>query len=96
MPCKVVTILDRGWRYAIAHPTEAARIVVSRWNRRDSLEQQTAEMKALIPLVSAPGAPLGIMTAAHWQRGINLLLKYGQIPHAVPADSVFTTALSPR
>jgi ABC-type nitrate/sulfonate/bicarbonate transport system substrate-binding protein len=93
---KVVAIVDRGWRYAIAHPAEAAKIVVPKWDKQDSLEQQTEEMKALIPLVSAPGAPLDTMTAAHWQKGINLLLKYGQIPHAVPPDSVFTTAFSPH
>jgi len=89
---KVVSIIDRGWKWAIAHPDEAAKIVVPKWDSSDSLAQQTGEMHALIPMV---GKPVGYMTASYWRKGINLLLKYQQIPHAVPVNSVYTTQFLP-
>jgi ABC-type nitrate/sulfonate/bicarbonate transport system substrate-binding protein len=91
----VVRIMDRGWRYALAHPSEAARIVVPKLDSQDSLAQQTEEMKALARLAAGPHAPVGSMTAARWQAGINLLLKYKQIPARVPVNQVFTTQFLP-
>jgi NitT/TauT family transport system substrate-binding protein len=93
---KVVSIVDRGWKWAIAHPTETARIVDPRWDNQDPLQQQIDEMHALIPLTSAPGAPVGTMVAPHWQQDIALLLKYHQISHSIPASSVFTTQFLPK
>ena len=91
----VVRVMDRGWRYALAHPSEAARIVVPKLDSQDSLAQQTEEMKALARLAAGPHAPVGSMTAARWQAGINLLLKYKQIPARVPVNQVFTTQFLP-
>jgi ABC-type nitrate/sulfonate/bicarbonate transport system substrate-binding protein len=88
---KVVSIIDKGWQYAIAHPAETANIVVPKLDKSDTVRQQTEEMKALGSLSSLKGVPLGGMTAARWQNGINLLLKYKQIPAAIPVSSVFTT-----
>jgi len=93
---KVVSVLDRGWRYAVAHPTETAHIVVPALDKTDSVAQQTDEMRALTSLSTAPGAALGSMTAAKWQYGINLLTKYKQIKSAFPASDVFTTQFLPR
>ncbi len=50
-------------------------------------------MNALIPMV---GKPVGSMDASYWQKGINILLRYKQIPHAVTPSSVFTTAFLPK
>jgi len=93
---KVVGVMDRGWRYAIAHPAEVARIVVPRLDSQDSLTQQITEMRELAPLSSGPGATVGSMSVARWQNGISLLLKYKQIPSAVSPGSVFTTQFLPR
>lgn len=90
---KVVSVMQRGWLYAISHPTEAAKIVVPKWDKQDSLAQQEGEMNALIPMV---GKPVGSMDASYWQKGINILLRYKQIPHAVTPSSVFTTAFLPK
>ena len=92
---KVVSVMDRGWRYALAHPSETAHIVVPKIDKSDTLEQQTDEMKALAPLATQPGQGLGSMTTARWQEGVNLLLKYKQITKPVPASSVFTDAFLP-
>jgi ABC-type nitrate/sulfonate/bicarbonate transport system substrate-binding protein len=93
---KVVQIVDRGWKYAIAHPAEAARIVVPALDNQDTLAQQTAEMRELGPMAMAPGAAVGTMMAARWQNGIKLLLKYKQILSAFPAAQVFTTQFLPK
>ena len=92
---KVVSIMDRGWRYAIAHPEEVAHIVVPKLDTQDPVAQQVAEMKELAPMASAPGAAIGSMTAARWQYGVNLLLKYKQITSAVPVSQVFTSQFMP-
>ena len=91
----VVAIMDRGWKYALAHPTEIARYVVPRLDSKDTLAQQTTELRALAGLATRPGAPIGSMTATRWQDGIRLLLKYHKIPASVAASSVFTTQFLP-
>jgi ABC-type nitrate/sulfonate/bicarbonate transport system substrate-binding protein len=91
----VVAIMDRGWKYALAHPAEIARYVVPRLDSQDSVSQQIAELTALAKLASAPGAPIGSMTAARWQAGIRLLARYKKIHAVVPVNSVFTTQFLP-
>jgi ABC-type nitrate/sulfonate/bicarbonate transport system substrate-binding protein len=87
----VVSIMDRGWKYALAHPAEIAKVVVPKLDPTDSISQQQAEMSALAKLASQPGAPTGSMTAARWKAGIDLLLKYKQITTPISAGDVFTT-----
>lgn len=93
---KVVGVMDRGWRYALAHPAEAARIVVPALDKQDTVAQQTGEMKAFIPLSSGSDASVGSMGAAKWQAGIDLLYKYKQISRKVSVSDVFTTAFLPK
>jgi NitT/TauT family transport system substrate-binding protein len=93
---KVVSVMDRGWKYALAHPAEAAHWVVPALDKTDSISQQEQEMTALGKLSSAPGAPVGTMTAARWNAGISLLIKYGQIKSTFPASNVFTDQFLPK
>ncbi len=88
---KVVSIMDKGWKYALTHPDEIAKFVVPKLDPQDSVSQQMEEMKALAKLASQPNAPTGTMTAARWQAGIGLLLKYKQIKAPIAAGDVFTT-----
>ena len=92
---KVVQVMDRGWRYAVAHPAETAKIVVPAIDKADSVAQQTAEMTAMVTLAQHGGGALGGMDAARWQNGIGLLQKYGQIPATMQASDVFTTLFLP-
>jgi ABC-type nitrate/sulfonate/bicarbonate transport system substrate-binding protein len=87
----VVEVMDRGWKYALAHPSEIARYVVPRLDSQDAVSQQVAELTALVKLASAPGAPVGSMTASRWHAGIRLLARYKKIHAVMPVDSVFTT-----
>jgi ABC-type nitrate/sulfonate/bicarbonate transport system substrate-binding protein len=94
---KVVQIMDRGWKYAILHPSEAAHYVVktAKLDTQDSESQQLLEMEALGALASIPNQPIGSMTAARWHNGITLLKTYKQIPATFPATDVFTTQFLP-
>jgi ABC-type nitrate/sulfonate/bicarbonate transport system substrate-binding protein len=93
---KVVSVMDRGWKYALVHPSQLAKWVVPALDKNDSTSQQEAEMTALRQLSSAPGAPTGTMTAGRWTTGINLLVKYGQIKKSFPASDVFTDQFLPK
>jgi len=93
---KVVSVMDRGWKYALAHPSQLAKWVVPALDKNDTVSQQEAEMSALGQLASAPGAPTGTMTLGRWQTGINLLVKYGQIKKTFPASDVFTDQFLPK
>jgi ABC-type nitrate/sulfonate/bicarbonate transport system substrate-binding protein len=93
---KVVSVMDRGWRYALAHPTEVAHIVVPKLDKNDSVSQQLAELKALGELSTPASMPSGAMTAARWQAGIDLLTKYKQITTKLSPSSVFTTQFLPK
>lgn len=57
----------RGWQYAVEHPDEAAE-VMTRWQPRDSLEFQRLAVRALIPLVDIPQAPIGWIDADKWRQ----------------------------
>jgi len=56
----------RGWRYAVEHPDETAEIV-ARWQPHDSLEFHRLALRALIPLVDTPHAPIGWIDAERWR-----------------------------
>ena len=93
---KVVSVMDRGWRYALAHPQETAKIVVPALDKQDTVEQQVGEMTAFGPLSSSSDAPVGSMSAAKWAYGIDLLRKYKQISKSVPTGDVFTAQFLPK
>lgn len=88
---KVVSVMDRGWRYALAHPAEVAKMVVPKLDNQDTVAQQTAEMKAMAPMAEVHGVTVGSMTSAKWQDGINLLYRYKQITTRPKVSDVFTT-----
>lgn len=92
---QVVAIMDRGWKYALSHSSETAHIVVPKLDNNDSVSQQEAEMKALTPLASAYGAPVGTMTTSRWRDGVSILLKYKEIDASLPTSAVYTTRFLP-
>jgi ABC-type nitrate/sulfonate/bicarbonate transport system substrate-binding protein len=102
----VVGLVDKGWRYAIAHPTQVATIVVDHYfgpstgaKGKANLKQQIAELKALIPLSEGTVAPsttkVGTFDAATWARGIGLLRKYKIITQDVQPSALFTNQFLP-
>ncbi|NLE23421.1 MAG: ABC transporter substrate-binding protein [Actinobacteria bacterium] len=57
---------QRGWRYAVEHPDEAAAILLD-WAPDPGLEFQKAAVRVVGPLVDAPGAPIGWVDEERWR-----------------------------
>jgi ABC-type nitrate/sulfonate/bicarbonate transport system substrate-binding protein len=55
-----------GWRYAVEHPDEAAKVLVKR-APGNTLEFQKLAMRSVAPLVDIPQCPVGWIDAARWQ-----------------------------
>ena len=58
---------QHGWRYAVEHPDEAARILLD-WAPEPGLEFQQLAVRAVAPLVDAPQVTIGWIDAERWRR----------------------------
>jgi predicted transcriptional regulator len=63
---RFVQASQRGWRYAVEHPDEAAGILL-KWAPDAGLDFQQAAVRAVGPLVDAPQVPVGWIDAQRWQ-----------------------------
>lgn len=57
---------QRGWRYAVEHPDEAAAILLE-WAPDPGLEFQKAAVRAVGPLVDTPQVAIGWIDEPRWQ-----------------------------
>lgn len=64
---RFVQASQRGWRYAVEHPDEAAQILLE-WAPKPGLEFQRLAVRAVGPLVDTAQAPIGWIDAARWQQ----------------------------
>jgi ABC-type nitrate/sulfonate/bicarbonate transport system substrate-binding protein len=64
---RFVAASQRGWRYAVEHPDEAARILL-KWAPDRGLEFQQLAVQAVAPLVDTPQVPIGWIDAARWRK----------------------------
>jgi ABC-type nitrate/sulfonate/bicarbonate transport system substrate-binding protein len=58
---------QRGWRYALEHPDEAAEILL-KWAPEAGLEFQQLAVEAVGPLVDVPQVPVGWIDDVRWRR----------------------------
>ena len=56
-----------GWRYAVEHPDEAAKIL-AKWAPDNSVDFQKLAVRAVAPLVDTPQVPVGWIDTARWQQ----------------------------
>lgn len=82
---RFVQASQQGWRYAVEHPDEAARILLD-WAPEPGLEFQELAVRAVAPLVDAPQAVIGWIDAERWR-----LLMADDFD---PANPGFTTLFS--
>lgn len=88
----------RGWQYAVAHPEEAADIVLK--HDRSGVQtkkHQLSMMREIAKLVHVPGYQIGYTDEATMQRMIDVLLRYkilgGSLqPQEVYAKEIFEQA----
>ena len=58
---------QQGWRYAVEHPDEAARILLE-WAPDPGFDFQKAAVLAVSPLVDIAQVPIGWIDAQRWRR----------------------------
>ncbi len=64
---RFVRASQQGWRYAVEHPDEAARIL-HEWSPQPGLAFQKLAVRAVGPLIDTPQAPIGWIDAARWRQ----------------------------
>lgn len=82
----------RGLDYAQENPEEAVEFVVQFRQDAGTQEQFLFELQETLPLMNTEnteGQPLGYMAPEDWQRSIDLLVNYREMPEVSP-DRVFT------
>jgi ABC-type nitrate/sulfonate/bicarbonate transport system substrate-binding protein len=106
---KFVHLLDRGWKYALAHPKQVADMVVKDYNPKTfgvptSTRQQELELKEFASVLARDqnGTISGRMTLQRWQQIVHILSTYPAnlngkplITRPVAARSLFTNAFAP-
>jgi ABC-type nitrate/sulfonate/bicarbonate transport system substrate-binding protein len=104
-----VQLLDRGWKYALAHPKQVADMVVKNYNPKTfgvptSTRQQELELQEFAGELARDqnGTISGRMTLQRWQQIVHILSTYPAnlngkplLSHPVSAGSLFTNAFAP-
>lgn len=57
----------KGWQYALEHPDEAAEVLAT-WAPEHSVDFHRLAVRAVVPLVDTPQAPVGWIDAERWRR----------------------------
>lgn len=92
---KFLAATTKGYEYAIANPEESARIL-QQYAPDYDLEMLTLSQQYLSPRY-AEGAPRwGEMREEVWNGYTDLLVEYGVLPEAIPAQSLYTNEFLPE
>jgi ABC-type nitrate/sulfonate/bicarbonate transport system substrate-binding protein len=65
-----------GWRYAGAHPEEAAQMIVAKYAPESSVAEQKASLIAVMPLLRTESPHFGAMSPKTWDRSVEMFEKY--------------------
>ena len=92
---KFLAATTKGYEYAIANPEESAKIL-QQYAPDYDLEMLTLSQQYLSPRY-AEGAPRwGEMREEVWNGYTDLLVQYGVLPEAIPAQSLYTNEFLPE
>ena len=92
---KFLAATTKGYEYAIANPEESAKIL-QQYAPDYDLEMLTLSQQYLSPRY-AEGAPRwGEMREEVWNGYTDLLVEYGVLPEAIPADTCYTNEFLPE
>ena len=85
----------RGWREAFKNPHETAEMIVAEYYPEGSVPQQTESLKifhvlATVGIMTVGDNMIGMMDKRYWQKGVDILHKFGQIDKTIPAEDLFT------
>lgn len=74
--------VQRGWRYAMEHPEEIARLILARYSQEKSLEHLLFEADAMRGLIRPELVEIGYMSAARWRHIADTYVQLGLMgPH---------------
>jgi NitT/TauT family transport system substrate-binding protein len=92
-----VKAVQKGWQYTIAHPTQAANVVLKSYAPQQDKKQQHAQMPIEISLLKTPGSPglLG-MNATVWRRSIQFMKSEKVLAKPVTVSQVMTQSIFTR
>lgn len=92
---KFLAATSRGYAYAIAHPDESAAIL-QLYAPDYSLEMLTLSQNYLAGKYAEDAPRWGEMTDEVWDGYTDLLVEYGVLESAIPAESLYTNAFLPE
>ncbi|MEM9805089.1 MAG: ABC transporter substrate-binding protein [Cyanobacteria bacterium P01_D01_bin.56] len=87
-----------GWRWAIAHPSKTAKILVDHYVEPDyrDINYQTASLKSVANYVQSGGSqPIGVISPQRWQQSTRQLARAGLIEKVPPLTTSVDVSLWP-
>lgn len=84
-----------GWRYAIEHPDDTAKMIVARYLPDANAEAQAGMLVDMLPHLAGDVGfeKLGWMQTGRWEKSIGYLADAGMIPARINAEEVMTNEL---
>ncbi len=72
--------VQRGWLYAMAHPEEIARLILSRYSQDKTLEHLLFEAEAMRELIRPDLVEIGYMNPERWRHIADTYVQLGMMP----------------
>ena len=76
----------RGWQYAMAHPEEIAKLIVTKYSRQHSLNFHLYEARRMAPLLRTDLVDVGYMTRGRWTHIADTYADLGLLPRGYSLD----------
>ena len=92
---KFLAATSRGYAYAIANPDESAKIL-QKYAPDYSLEMLTISQNYLAPKYAEDAPRWGEMKDEVWNGYTDLLVQYGVLESAIPAETCYTNEFLPE
>ncbi|MGV3487122.1 MAG: ABC transporter substrate-binding protein [Tuberibacillus sp.] len=95
---KFIAATNKGWKYTVDHPGEAADIL-AKHSKKESKEVALQEIKIMIPNVhtkNSEGKPYGWMSDKDWKTSIELLQKYAEMGGSSKTTDYYTNQYIPK
>ncbi|MGD9948416.1 MAG: EAL domain-containing protein [Desulfobulbus sp.] len=71
--------VQQGWRYALAHPEEVARLILNRYSREKTLEHLLFEARTMRELIQPNLVEIGYMSPERWRFIADTYVRLGLI-----------------
>jgi ABC-type nitrate/sulfonate/bicarbonate transport system substrate-binding protein len=95
---KFLRATNRGWREAVSHPAETAKLIVAKYLPEATVADQEESILKITPLLNYETRDdrLGFMKKSTWDRTIEMFNHYQLVGRAVSADNLVTYSILDR